>query len=391
MIITHDSSKITHPYFNDPTNRWLTDLSNDQHHSLPAISSSAVKYFHKNSPWAFHQKYVLRKVKSSEFKPEFRMGHLIHLAILEPEKFDKCIGICDEASNTNKYKDFRREFLNSFRNEAPGVDGIPRTEAPTSDILKEAEGDVYQVAAKLSEQIQEAKKKRNSKKNKSPELIKDLKEESETNFYNTTNLQLPFPSEIIIEDMDIRPSKNGGYYINTEGDEVFLVKSLEMEMLRRIQDNIQNHARISLMLNQCQYIEQSGIAQCPKTGLFLSVRGDARSDQGYFLDPKSIANLSRHSMESSQASFQYYLQHIHYLYVANLIEPAKYDRFYFMYISKESPYEVCITHLDQEDIELAERLYFKILNEIAKCEKLQKWPTLDNGNGMTINVPRWAF
>lgn len=381
MIITPDESKITRPYFNDPTNRWLTNLSNEQHHSLPAISSSAIKYFHKNSPWAFYKKYVLREVKSSEFKPEFRMGHLIHLAVLEPEKFDKYVFVCDEASNTNKYKEIRQEFLNKFKNE-DSVIGIVEPESSTDSTVKEEKLGVYEEAAKFSEQIQEAKKKRNARlKKETPEYIVSP---DKTEIIELKRFQ-------ISKDVEIRPSKNGGYYINKNQDEIFIIKSHEMTMLRKIQENIQNHTRISLLLDQCQYIEQSGIAQCPKTGLFLSVRGDARSDLGYFLDPKSIINMSLHSMQSSQASFQYFLQHIHYLYVANIIEPDKYDRFYFIYISKEDPYEVCITHLEQDDIEKAERLYFKILQDISRCEKTQKWPTLDNGNGLKINVPQWAF
>lgn len=381
MLITHDPNKITHPYFNDASNRWLHGLSNDQHHRLPAISASAIKYFHKKSPWAFYKKYVLKEVSRSEVKPEYRIGHLIHLAMLEPEKFSKSVGVCDDASNTNKYKDFRREFLNSFRDEAPVV-GIREPEAPTSPIIKEEEGDVYKEAEKLADQIKVAKKKRKER------LAGKVIEEPIKPIENELVIAEP---EIIVSDMDVRPSNNAGYYINKEGDEVFIIKSHEMDMLRKIQDNSQNHARISIMLNQCSYIEQSGIAQCPRTGLFLSVRGDARSDQGYFLDPKSIASLSVHGMETSQASFTYFLQHVHYLYVANLIEPGKYDRFYFVYVSKEDPYELCITHLEQEDIEKAERLYHKLLTDIARCEKLKKWPTLDQGNGIKIRVPNWAW
>lgn len=385
MIITHDKNKITHPYFNDPSNRWLHGLTNEQHHNLPAISSSAVKYFHKKSPWAFYKKYVLRTIKNQELKPEFKIGTLIHLAILEPEIFEKTVFVCNEAANTVKYKELRKEILDKFGEVS--IDVSTKISIETSIIetkLPRVETQVlgvYEEAALLSEKIAIAKKeraKRNSKKSTS--LVSD-----------NLPAEIPLMSEALIRnsEREIIPSKNGGYLVNDQ--EVFIIKSHEMKMLKEMQQNVRDHDRASLMLGNCQYIEQSGIAQCPKTGLFLSLRGDARSELGYFIDPKSANELSIHGMESSQAAFSYFLQHAHYLYVANLIEPNKYDRFYFLYISKEAPYEVCLTHLKEEDVEKANKLYFDILNRIAECEYKQKWPTLDNGNGLLLNIPRWAM
>lgn len=393
MIIKHNPNKITHPYFNDPTNRWLDNLTNEQHHSLPAISSSAIKCFYKKSPWVFYQKYVLRQTKDIEIKQEFKIGTLIHLAILEPEKFEKTVFVCDESTITNKYKDFRQNIINNF-NKFNDVDIIEQ--------FNIEESDVYAEAAKLSEQIQESKKqriKRNSKNKKqiSPEetvivsptglITESILDSVEIDIAPISKDNLELGAKI--KNIEICPSKNGGYIVN--GEEIFIIKSHEMTMLKRIQENAKNHDKLNLMLNNCKYIEQSGIAQCPKTGLFLSLRGDARSDLGYFIDPKSINDLSIHSMESAQASFCYFLQQAHYLYVANLIEPGKYDRFYFLYISKESPYEICFTHLNDDAISQSNKLYFNILNEIATCEYKQKWPTLDESNGILLKIPKWAF
>lgn len=379
MIITHDSNKITHPYFNDSTNRWLNGLSNSEHHALPAISSSAIKYFHKNSPWAFYKKYVLKEVKPVEFKPEFKMGTLIHLAILEPEKFEKTVFICDEGANTNKYKDFRNGLLDSIKQ--PLLKPISPKNNPEcaesieSNIYKEAEGEIYREAEQKFEEVKAAKKAR-AKRNKA------------SGDQDLINID---PPESIEEckKPEIYVSKNGGYSVGD--DEIFIIKSHEMEMLREIQKNAKGHTRFESFLSGCQHIEQSGIARCPRTGLYLSCRGDARSDQGYFLDPKSTTDISNHSMEGAQASFSYFLQHAHYLYVANLIEPGKYDRFYFVYISKQSPYEIFMAHLDPESVARSNKLYLEILDKIAACEYSQKWPTFDKGNGGFISVPAWAF
>ena len=320
--------------------------------------------------------------------------HSYILAILEPETFEKTVFVCDETVSTNKYKDFRQKILYNYGKPITS-DKLTITSYKTGeqlvDKMCENISDVYQEAAQLSEQIAVAKKER-AKRNSKKKQVEDKLEEIETNFYNKTETPLLKIEDIVQnveKDVEVRYSKNGGYIVGD--DEIYFVKSHEMDMLRQIQKNAKDHPKLSLMLPNCQYIEQSGIAQCPKTGLFLSCRGDARSDLGYFIDPKSTLELSMHSMESSQASFTYFLQHAHYLYTANLIEPGKYDRFYFLYVSKESPHEICFTHLDDDAVEQANKLYFNILNRIAECEYKQKWPTLDNGNGLLLKIPRWAF
>ena len=51
---------ITEAYENDPKNRWLPNITNEQHHSMKAISASQIKHFAKNSPWNWYQKYIVK-------------------------------------------------------------------------------------------------------------------------------------------------------------------------------------------------------------------------------------------------------------------------------------------------------------------------------------------
>jgi hypothetical protein len=398
MIIIHEPNKITQPYFGDPSNRWLDGLSNSEHHALPAISSSAIKYFHKNSPWAFYKKYVLKEAKPSEFKPEFKTGTLIHLALLEPEKFEKTVVVCDETVTTNKFKEFREKFLDSVKPKIslvspilPIIEDKNEPECPDS-----IESEVDKESERMSQEVKKAKKERVKRARKSGDrdLIQAYKDVVlDEDVVNKPKLVLPNIAEYVGSDL-IKPepitvSKNGGYIVGDE--EYYIIKSSEMRMLREIQNNAKEHTRFELFLRGCEHIEQSGIARCPRTGLYLSCRGDARSDRGYFLDPKSIQDISMHNMAAAQANFSYFLQHSHYLYVANLIESGKYDRFYFLYISKTSPYELYLGHLKPEDVAKSNEIYHKILNKIAECESKQKWPTADNGNGGYIDIPPWAF
>ncbi len=308
----NESNKITRPYLNDPTNRWLIGLTNEEHHALPALSSTAIKCFYKRDPWTFYEKHVLRNSGENEKKDEFKIGTLIHLAIFEPDVFHKTVFICDDAANTIKYKEFRSDLLKNF-------------------------------------------------------CIK---------------------SQNVQKDNSVILSKNGGYNID-DGGELFIIKSRDMNMLNRIIENIKNHEKIYSLIMEAKHREQSGIAQCPNTGLFLSCRGDARSDLGYFIDGKSISDLSIHSMDSAQSNYSYFLSQAHYIYVANMIEKDKYAEFYYIYISKEFPHEVCLVHLDDDSVKQSNKIYFEILKNISECEYNNKWPTLDNGNGLLLKLPIW--
>lgn len=66
---------------------WVKDLSNEQYHAdKTAVSSSAVKRIMK-SPKSFHA-YVKGEIEFKE-TPAMRLGSLLHLALLEPELFQK--------------------------------------------------------------------------------------------------------------------------------------------------------------------------------------------------------------------------------------------------------------------------------------------------------------
>jgi hypothetical protein len=381
LAVRNLSGSITSAYLNDPTNRWLPGLSNEEHHSLPAISSSAVKYFHKNSPQAFYRKYVLREFKEMGFRDEFRVGTLIHLAILEPEKFEKYVKICDSDQRTKDFKDYRRELIQTLNNRIKiKIDIIEPKQIENFEI--ENEKTCLPIKITDSELITDIKNL------EIPSLEDDKpkdKVKKPRKYKDTGKEIVPVNEE---PEEKVIMGKNGGYILEN-GEELFLVKSDEMAMYRAIQRNVQKHPRLSIMMDDC-IIEQSGIAQCPRTGLFLSARGDARSvTHSCFIDPKSINTLNPHSISSAFGSYHYHIQHVHYLYVANLIEPDRYKFFYFLFISKEN-YEVCLTHLPREDIEYSWGLYFNLLDEIANCETSRKWKALDEGNVIPCSIPYWA-
>lgn len=287
-------------------NRWLENHSNEQHHKLKCISSSQLKYLAAGkSMAAFYNKHVLRNDKPF-FSDEFRIGTIAHLAVLEPEKFEKTVIVCGLDQRKKEFKDF----------------------------LKELTGD---------------------------------NESSST--------------------------KNGGI-LNSHGDEVFIIKQDEMDMYRAYQKQFEEHKRLNVMMPDCT-IEQTGVAQDPETGLWLSLRGDARSARGYFIDPKTIAEeLSLESISRYMAAFHLHIQDAHYIETANLIEPDSFRQFFFVMMSKKPPYEIALIQLDGEARAYGKKKRRQLLNQIAECEFKGKWPALDfNDNqwGLHISLPPWSM
>ncbi len=87
---------------NEFTPHWNETLSiEDYHADKTAVSSSGLRHILK-SPFAFHENH--RGQVDIEESAAFRIGHAAHMAILEPEKFEKCIVIQPEFSGTGSVK-----------------------------------------------------------------------------------------------------------------------------------------------------------------------------------------------------------------------------------------------------------------------------------------------
>ncbi len=80
-----------------------TNLSNDDYHSGPGISSSGIKLI-LDCPKKFYYQYILgNKQKETS---SFKFGSVFHTAILESEKFRDYFVINDENRNSKSFKSF---------------------------------------------------------------------------------------------------------------------------------------------------------------------------------------------------------------------------------------------------------------------------------------------
>jgi len=79
------------------------DLSNEDYHSGPGLSSSAIKSILR-SPLHYNWEYVLGNRRQAT--AAMNLGSLVHTLILEPDKFDDDYAVVDVTTrNTKKYKD----------------------------------------------------------------------------------------------------------------------------------------------------------------------------------------------------------------------------------------------------------------------------------------------
>ena len=357
--------KITQAPYGNSTNRWLdSSVSNEEHHGLKCISSSQLKYLASGkSPYNFYAKYV-EKSTPREFIDAFMIGTLAHLAVLEPEKFEKSVIICDLDQRTNEFKEFRKSLAK------------PQTTLENNQQLLDFEINIQS----LAKELEEATSKEQTK------VIKDKLKRAKQELKIIEDSQ---PKD----DFKVQFTKDGGF-INAQGQETFLVKNEEMNMFRAYQKQFDNHKRLSVMIPDCE-IEQSGVAQDPETGLWMSLRGDARSSRGYFIDPKTVADeLSEKSIEQYCINYHLSIQAAHYIDTANEIEPGIYKKFFFVMMSKKPPYEIAFIQLDSEATAFGKRKRREMLRLIADCESSGKWPHLDYNNanhGLIISLPPWGL
>lgn len=369
MILQSNTNLITKPYDNDPTNRWLPDITNAQHHSMKAISATKIKDWLKMSDHAWHAKHVLgikdgNSVDDKQ-KKAFAMGTVIHLAVGEPEKFETSVVVCDHATNTNAYKDFVNERFGTW---IPEFDPFPVPKLPEPPQPTTTDGAIV------------------------PDVINDSASDDNTDTKKTSKKKTKAVAVEVKENKGhwyLNQGKNGEYY--KDGNEYYVVKSSEMEMLRRIQKNVASHPLANKLIKG-GVAELSGVARDPETGLYMNIRGDNKgvAGGGYFIDFKSINSCSYNDIQYAIETYNYPIQHAHYLETANLIDgEGAYEYFAFLFVAKEQPNEVVFVTLDPEDVERAAKFRRNALRRIAQCEASGKWGSIDNSQCMTMKLNKW--
>lgn len=376
--------KITHPPQNIEKNRWIDGLSNEEHHKLKCISSSHLKFLAQGeSLLSYYSKFILKEQKF-EIRKEFTVGTLAHLAVLEPEKFEQSVIVCDIDQRTNDFKQFIQDLSRSNN----------LSKEPISKVDEEKVQFLQEELKFMTDKLEQKNYKTEDEKASICAAIENIHTTLEPilfpeRFEPTKKTKPKKQSENT--EFKVTWTKDGGF-IDKNGNEKFLVKSEEMKMYRTFQKRFEEHPRLPMMLHD-SIIEQTGVAQDPETGLWMSLRGDARNNRGFFLDPKTTEkSLTIPRIEYYIKDYMLPIQAAHYLETANLIEPSKYQKFFFIMMSKTVPYEIAFVAIEYDYLDLGKKLRRKYLNQIAKCEEKGKWPALDYNagvHGISISMPNY--
>lgn len=342
------------------TNQWV-EISNSQHHNLKCITSSKLKFLMDgNSPYSFYQKYVLKTI-AQDSNPAFIFGTLAHMAVLEPERFDRTVRICDLNHTTNEYKAFKLKLA------TPKFSDL--TQAQQKALLD-----------KYNESLNQnpGTPKRRKKPIKQDQVFEEvLRQEIE----NPESLENSDFQETLLQFYE--PTNNSdGSFVGSDFEDVFLVKSSDYEIFKGYQESVKNHQNIKKLLPYL-IAESSGIAQDPETGLWLALRGDWRCQKkGAFIDVKTIwGPLNESSIRSYVYKYRLQMQAAHYLETANLIEKDHYKIFLFLFLSKEPPYEIALVSLDPSTINSGIQSRREYLNLIKYCEDQNYFPAIDYNGG----------
>ena len=103
---------------------------------------------------------------------------------------------------------------------------------------------------------------------------------------------------------------------------------------------------------------------------------DLKTSQGG-VDPKEFAK--------TVANFQYHIQAAHYLEVTGA------DRFIFLVVQKQWPFDVGLYELDNDSIDLGLKERRKALDQINECQISDHWPGHSDSGVQSLTLPRWAF
>ncbi len=171
-----------------------------------------------------------------------------------------------------------------------------------------------------------------------------------------------------------------------------LIKTADMELLKRMRDSLYSHPAARYLLDQIEVVEQSHFWEDPETGILCKCRLDAMTYDRFILDLKSSMEYAGAPDEFPRHAYnyRYHLQPPWYsegVWQTTKIEPAG---FFFLVVEKEPPFAVGVYQFDDETIEVARRAMRVNLLTYEACMSENHWPAYSE-RVETVGLPRWAL
>ena len=133
--------------------------------------------------------------------------------------------------------------------------------------------------------------------------------------------------------------------------------------------------------------EQSFFSEDDRTALPMKARLDWITENDTIVDLKTVAagGASPANFAKQVANFKYHLQASHYLEMSGM------QRFVFVVVEREPPFQIGVYQLDDDAIAEGRYLRRKALDLIANCRVFNDWPGYTPLEPQTLSLPSWAF
>ena len=133
--------------------------------------------------------------------------------------------------------------------------------------------------------------------------------------------------------------------------------------------------------------EQSFFSEDDRTALPMKARLDWITENDTIVDLKTVAagGASPANFAKQVANFSYHLQAAHYLEMSGM------QRFVFVVVEREPPFQIGVYQLDDDAIAEGRYLRRKALDLIANCRVFNDWPGYTPLEPQTLSLPSWAF
>jgi hypothetical protein len=128
------------------------------------------------------------------------------------------------------------------------------------------------------------------------------------------------------------------------------------------------------------YVEHSGFAKDPETGLWLKVRPDVvPTHTGEFVDLKTTADVTTPALQSSIRSFGYHQQGALMWEVAELLKHP-FESFLLMFIETSAPFCARAVPLTDDDLARGRLQNRAMIRKVASCITADRWPGPGDGD-----------
>ena len=317
----------------------LVELSNEQYHSAPGLSSSQIKVIGQ-SPLAYWDAYINPDREPREYKHCFAVGDGTHKLVLEPGTFEHTYAVGFDKSAHPGALDSGDDLKKACSERGLAISGTKRTLADR--LVSEGDYDRSKIALFLEEE------------------------------HNKTMAgKIAIPSKDYKNMLGMLRSINNdqlasGLLAGAETEQSFFWRNESDEFMLRDDDGV-----LTPVLRKC------------RTDL-ITANGE------FIVDVKTTDDVSKVGFGRTISNFGYHVSAAWYLDVlAGLYGDEAPQGFAFIAVQKTRPFDVAVHYLTDRQIQLGRMIYRKYLARLVLAINENRWPGVADGEFIEAELPSW--